>query len=102
MSLDIGIKAKREIYIYESNVTYNLAGIYYKCIDGGFKTLNEKTCKEALPILNKAIEDMIKNEKEYRKLEPSNGWGTYDGLLDELRELRKYSEENSDGIIEVE
>ena len=27
MSLDIGIKAKREIYIYDSNVTYNLADI---------------------------------------------------------------------------
>ena len=73
MSLDIGIKAKREIYIYDSNVTYNLADIYYKCIDGGLKSLNEKTCKEALPILNKAIEDMILNEKEYRKLELSNG-----------------------------
>lgn len=102
MSLDIGIKAKREIYIYDSNVTYNLADIYYKCIDGGFNSLNEKTCKEALPILNKAIENMLENEKEYRKLEPNNGWGTYDGLLQELRDLKICCEDNPDGIIEVE
>lgn len=102
MSLDIGVKAIREIRIYDSNITYNLADIYYKCIDGGFKTLNEMTCKEALPILNKAIENMIENEKEYRKLEPSNGWGTYEGLLKELRELRTCCEENPDGIIEVD
>lgn len=102
MSLDIGVKAKREVQIYDSNITYNLADIYYKCIDGGFKSLKEKTCKQALPILNKAIENMIENEKEYRKLEPSNGWGTYEGLLEELRELRACCEENPDGIIEVD
>ena len=102
MSLDIGIRAKREVEIYDSNVTYNLADIYYKCIDGGFKSLNEKTCKEVIPILNKAIENMIQNEKEYRSLEPSNGWGTYDGLLQELRDLRQCCEDNLDGIINVE
>lgn len=101
MSLDIGVKAKREVAIYDSNITYNLADIYYKCIDGGFNALNEITCKEALPILNKAIENMLENEKEYRKLEPCNGWGTYDGLLEELRELRTCCEDNPDGIIEV-
>ena len=102
MSLDIGIKAKREVYIYDSNVTYNLADIYYKCIDGGFKTLNEMSCKDALPILNKAIEDMILNEKEYRKLEPSNGWGIYDGLLQEFKDLKECCEKNLDGIISID
>lgn len=102
MSLDIGIKAKREIYIYDSNVTYNLADIYYKCIDGGFNSLNKMSCKNALPIITKAIENMLENEKEYRKLEPSNGWGTYDGLLQELRDLKICCEDNPDGIIEVE
>ena len=102
MSLDIGIKAKREVEIYESNVTYNLANIYYKCIEGGLKSLNEMTCKEAIPILNKAIENMIKNEKEYRKLEPDNGWETYDGLLQKFKDLRNSCEENLDGIISVE
>ena len=102
MSLDIGVKAKREVEIYDSNVTYNLADIYYKCIDGGFKSLNKMNCKNALPIITKAIENMLENEKEYRKLEPSNGWGTYDGLLQELRDLRNCCEDNPDGIIEVE
>lgn len=101
MSLDIGVKAKREIYIYDCNVTYNLSKIYYKCIEGGLKSLNEMSCKDALPILNKAIENMIEHEEEYRELQPSNGWGTYDGLLAQLRDLRTCCENNPDGIIEV-
>lgn len=101
MSLDIHVIAKREVDIFDSNITYNLATIYYKCIDGGFYALNKMNCKKALPILNKAIDNMLENEKEYRKLEPSNGWGTYNGLLKELRELRTCCEDNPDGIIEV-
>ena len=34
MSWDINIKAKREVNIYEANITYNLADMYYKCLDG--------------------------------------------------------------------
>lgn len=102
MSLDIRIKAIREVQIYDSNVTYNLSDIYYKCIGGGLKALNCMSCKKALPILNKAIENMQENENEYRKLEPSNGWGSYDGLLKELGRLQAYCEDNPDGIIEVE
>lgn len=103
MSLDIDIKAKREVKIYESNITYNLAPMYYKCIDKelGFRKLNELNCKKALPILNKAINDLIENKFEYEKLNPSNGWGSYDGLLEELKNLRNCCEENPDGIIEV-
>ena len=32
MSWDINIKAKREVNIYEANITYNLADMYYKCL----------------------------------------------------------------------
>jgi len=101
MSLDIGIKAKREVEIFDSNITYNLGKMYYKCIDGGFKALDGMVCEKAIPILNKAIEDMVVNKEEYEKLNPANGWGTYDGLLKELKRMRDCCENNLDGIIEV-
>lgn len=103
MSLDIGIKAKRVVEIYESNITYNLAPMYYKCIDEelGFRKLDGMNCKEAIPILGKAINDLIKNEKEYRKLNPKNGWGSYEFLLKELKNMKYCCRENPDGIIEV-
>lgn len=105
MSLDIGIKAKREIEveIYETNITYNLSKMYYKCIDKekGFRALNGMNCDKALPILNNAIKDMIENKEEYEKLNPENGWGSYEGLLKRLREMRDCCEDNPDGRFEV-
>ena len=103
MSLDIYIRAKREVDIYESNITYNLAPMYYKCVDKekGMEKLNGMTCKDALPILNNAINDLIDNQTEYEKLNPSNGWGSYEGLLEELKKMKECCEENKDGIFEI-
>lgn len=103
MSLDIGIKAKREVEIFDGNITYNLAPMYYKCIDKeiGFKKLNGMNCMEALPILNNAIADLIEHKEEYVKLNPDNGWGSYDELLKLLKDMRSCCEENKDGEIEV-
>ena len=103
MSLDISISATRRVEIFDRNITYNLAPMYYKCIDKelGFKKLNNMSCKEALPILNSAINDLIENQEEYEKLNPKNGWGTYDGLLEAIKDMRNCCEDNPDGIIDV-
>ena len=103
MSWDINIKAKREVSIYETNITYNLSDMYYKCLDKekGLKIFDEMTCKEALPILQKAIEDLIQNKEEYEKLNPENGWGSYEGLLKRFIEMKKCCIDNPDGIIEL-
>ena len=103
MSLDIDIIAKRPVSIYEGNVKYNLADMYYKALDRkkGFKKLNGMSCKDALPILEKGIKDMIENKNEYKKLSPKNGWGTYEGLLKVFQDMRNVCETNPDGVIDV-
>ncbi len=104
MSLDVSIRAKREVEVYEANITYNLSKMYYKCIDKeqGLKRLNGMMCAQCIPILNDAIKDMIKNRKEYEELNPENGWGTYTGLLNTFQKMRDCCEENPDGIVEVD
>lgn len=103
MSWDINIKARREISIYEANITYNLSSMYYKCLDKelGVEIFDKITCKEALPILQKAIEDLIDNKAEYEKLNPQNGWGSYEHLLITFIDMRKCCIDNPDGIIEL-
>ncbi len=102
MSLNISIKAKREVEIFEANVTYNLSDMYYKCISGGLWVLDGMKCKQVIPILNNAISDLINNKEEYKKLNSQNGWGSYDGLLKTLKAMLECCEKNEDGIIEVE
>lgn len=104
MSWDVKLKAKREIILFETNITYNLSDMYYKCVDKelGLRKLNGLSSKKALPIIKRAIEDMIKNKEEYEKLNPPNGWGSYDGLLRDLRNLKESCEQIPDGVIEVD
>ena len=104
MSWDIILKAKREIILFETNITYNLADMYYKCIDKelGLEKLDGLSSKKALPIVKKAIKDMEDNKEEYKKLNPPNGWGSYDGLLRDLRNLKKSGEQIPDGVIEID
>ena len=45
---------------------------------------------------------LCKNRKEYEKLNPSNGWGTYDGLLETFREMRTICEDNPDGVFDMD
>lgn len=103
MSLDVSVKAKRLVDVYEDNITYNLAPMYYKCIDinGGLKALNGMKCKDAIPVLNRAIDDLIENKEEYEKLNPKNGWGSYEGLLKSLKSLRIACLENPSGKVEI-
>ena len=104
MSVDLSIKAKRLVEIYETNITYNLAPMYYKAIDKelGLKKIKGMSCKKALPIIENAIKDMIDNKEEYKKLNPKNGWGTYDGLLEKFKEIRNICEDNLDGIFDMD
>lgn len=103
MSLDVSVKARRTVEVYEDNITYNLAPMYYKCIDinGGLKALNGMKCKNAVPVLNRAIDDLVENKEEYEKLNPENGWGSYEGLLKSLKNLRIACLENPSGKVEV-
>ena len=103
MSVDLSIKAKRTIEIYDANITYNLAAMYYKAIDEelGLEKLQGMSCKDALPIIERAITDMIEKKEEYEKLNPINGWGTYEGLLNTFKDIKNICEENPDGIFEL-
>lgn len=103
MSLDVSVKARRTVEVYEDNITYNLAPMYYKCIDinGGLKGLNGMKCRDAIPVLNRAIDDLIENKEEYEKLNPKNGWGSYEGLLKSLKNLRIACLENPNGKVEI-
>lgn len=49
--------------------------------------LEGKTAAEALPDLRIAVAAMEDNPAKYRAMEPANGWGSYQGALERLREV---------------
>lgn len=91
------------IYIDRShNATHNLMPMWSKA--GCYSALYEshgKPAKEILSPLIQGLTDMLKNSEEYRKLEPSNGWGDYDGAISFLVQVIKDCASNPDTNIEV-
>ena len=43
--------------------------------------------KEAAPIINKLYATMLHYREDIEKLEPENGWGTYEQLLETVRDI---------------
>lgn len=55
----------------------------------GLPGLSGCKCSDVLPVLNNAISYMLENEDEMRAMEPDSGWGSYDGALEYLMNIRR-------------
>lgn len=53
---------------------------------GGITALSGLPASEVAEHLEGAVARFVEQEEELRKLEPSNGWGTYEGALSYLRD----------------
>lgn len=85
---------------FDFNITHNLtemadeAGIY-KCLwrpeENGFER-----CEQIIEPLRASIKDMEKNPEKYKKHNPPNGWGNYDGFLEKCKEIYHIALANPD------
>lgn len=67
-----------------SDPTYNLSEIFRSCMDWDYEQGELYKCSEYLPKLERGIKELKLKTKEYKQLEPSNGWGTVEGALNAL------------------
>lgn len=102
MSLDFYIKAVVPTDVYDGNMTHNvvpmwdMAGIYDELYNS-----EGKLAKDILPKLKYGREKMANNPEEFKKLNPKNGWGTYEGALLFLDEIITACETWPQGIIHI-
>lgn len=84
MSLDIYLSFNDEI-VFDANLTHNLtkmadkADLYkvlWRCDEYGINM-----AEDLIEHLEAGLSNLIKNKEELEELSPSNGWGTYGGLL---------------------
>lgn len=80
------------------NYTYNVSPMWYKIYpdDKGMIYIDGMTGREAYEKLNHARDRLINNKDEFKKLEPANGWGTYEGFIDLLSKAIYFSTEYPD------
>lgn len=89
--------------VWEGNATHNLtemadeAGLYkpvWRPEEEGIKQ-----AREMIPILEKGIERMKADPERYKKHNPSNGWGSYEGLIGFLERYLAACREEPDATI---
>lgn len=85
--LEVDTGAGNTVEAYWRNMTSNVAGMW--CDAGAdLREMKGRCAAECVPLLTAAIDKMVADPARYRAMEPSNGWGTYEGTLEFLRALR--------------
>ena len=81
---------------YEDNYTSNINGMM---ADAGaeMKDFDGLTVVEALPKLRGVIANLKANRAKYEAMNPSNGWGSYKGILGLLERLEEEMRNSMNG-----
>lgn len=67
--------------------TYNLALMFAKALGHPIRDLAGQQAAAIIPTLRDAIAAMEDRPADFKKLDPENGWGSYEGALETLRWL---------------
>ena len=66
------------------NPTYNLHDMFALALGCRIRDLQDRKAAECIPVLQAAIRQMRRTPARFKKLNPSNGWGDYEGALNTL------------------
>lgn len=105
MSLNVYLHAVRKTIVFECNITHNLnrmadaAGLYraiWRPDEIGIKNAGE-----LVSILEEGLEKLKRDPEEYRAMNPSNGWGTYELLVTCVTEYLEACKSHPDAEVSV-
>ena len=90
------------------NQTYNVSQMFRRAFtetDGDLfelRDLHGMICKNIVWSLNNAVKYMQEHSEEMRKLNPSNGWGNYEGALEFLAAIHELCLEHPLAVVNVD
>lgn len=105
MSLSVSLDALRVTEVYEANITHNLismageAGIYQHLWRP--EEIEITHAKQLIEPLTNALALLKSDPARFRKHNPANEWGTYDGFLEWTECYLEACKENPDATIKV-
>lgn len=101
MSLDVYLTEP----VYERNITHNLnvmakaAGIYYQLWRPD--EINVTYTEELIEPLKQGLAVLKSDPEKFKKLNPENGWGDYEGLVSFVEDYLKACKEHPNAKVEV-
>ncbi|MFE2469763.1 hypothetical protein [Streptomyces mirabilis] len=70
------------------NYTSNVHPMWSEALGCSLSDFKESSAEDALENLQRAVAAMEADRARYEAMNPTNGWGNYEGALDYLRRLR--------------
>jgi hypothetical protein len=78
MSLDISLRAVREVVVFDANFTHNVTPMWERAgIYDALYNSEGKSAADVLAALKAGLRDMEAKPDEYTALNASKGWGTF-------------------------
>lgn len=105
MSLDVSLIAMRPTEVYTNNITHNLnkmateAGIYKHLWRP--EEIGITKAEELIMPLMEGLKLLKNDPARFKKLNPENGWGSYEGLIDFIENYLEACVKNPDATIEI-
>ena len=105
MSLDVYLTAVRPTEVYSRNITHNLgkmaaeAGIYEALWRP--EEISVATAEQLVPLLETGLETLRADPERFKKFNPENGWGDYEGLVNFVEAYLQACKENPDAEVNV-
>ena len=82
--------------------TYNLEPMFALALGGNIReVLHGIKAADAVPLLEKATKAMKRTPAKFKKLNPENGWGTYEGAVNSLCWLLEVCKEHPLATVEI-
>jgi hypothetical protein len=111
MSLDVSLWAVRPTQVFDANITHNLNKMAMEVVFDDETTLYDyvwrpdeheiSTAEQLIPYLKRGRDDLMAHPEVYRRLNPENGWGSYEGLVKFITAYLHACENNPDAEVSV-
>jgi hypothetical protein len=105
MSLSVSLTAIRPTCVFDYNITHNLntmameAGIYQYLWRP--EEIGITKAGQLIPLLTVGLGVLERDPEHFKKFNPENGWGTYEGLVEFVRSYLEACKENPDAEIYI-
>ncbi len=111
MSLDVYLMVTQPVSVYDANITHNLGkmasavklsngmtlyDILWRPDEHGFYY-----AKEISELLDEGFNILLSSPEEYKRYNPENGWGSYEGLVNFVYNYRNACWDNPDAELRV-
>lgn len=112
MSLDVDLMVTKPVSVHSQNITHNLGKMAGEVILSNGMTLYQvlwrpdemvglNKAEDIAELLDEGWNILLSDPDKFKKYNPENGWGSYDGLCNFVYEYRNACWDNPDAKIEV-